>query len=174
MVVLEKILESPLDGMEIKSVNPKGNQPWIFTGNVRGVCNFLSSVSSQQKFEAADQHYSPRTDQCYSGQMDELCVTTQLYLENKGEYILEAWGHADPKDVKRRERPPALWLLFYLFFLLRLGLPFVNWASQECCLFCLRSSLPSSDLPLFYFHGLLPSLSFSHCPSELPFPILTT
>ena len=37
-----------------------------------------------------DQHYSPRTDQCYSGQMDELCVTTQLYLENKGEYILEA------------------------------------------------------------------------------------
>ena len=35
-----------------------------------------------------------------------------------------------------------------------LGLPYVNWASQECCLFCLRSSLRSSDLPLFYFHGL--------------------
>ena len=31
-MVLEKILESPLDSMEIKSVNPKGNQPWIFTG----------------------------------------------------------------------------------------------------------------------------------------------
>ena len=29
-VVLEKSLESPLDGKEIKSVNPKGNQPWIF------------------------------------------------------------------------------------------------------------------------------------------------
>ena len=35
-----------------------------------------------------------------------------------------------------------------------LGLPCVNWASRECCLFCLRSSLRSSDLPLFYFHGL--------------------
>ena len=28
-VVLEKTLESPLDGKEIKPVNPKGNQPWI-------------------------------------------------------------------------------------------------------------------------------------------------
>ena len=28
-VVLEKTLESPLDSKEIKSVNPKGNQPWI-------------------------------------------------------------------------------------------------------------------------------------------------
>ena len=31
-VVLEKTLESPLDGKENKSVNSKGNQPWIFTG----------------------------------------------------------------------------------------------------------------------------------------------
>ena len=30
--VLEKILESPLDSKEIKPVNPKGNQPWIFIG----------------------------------------------------------------------------------------------------------------------------------------------
>ena len=29
-VVLEKTLESPLDSKEIKSVNPKGNQSWIF------------------------------------------------------------------------------------------------------------------------------------------------
>ena len=32
IVVLEKILESPLDSKEIKPVNPKGNQPWIFIG----------------------------------------------------------------------------------------------------------------------------------------------
>ena len=31
-VVLEKTLESPLDFSEIKSVNPKGNQPWILFG----------------------------------------------------------------------------------------------------------------------------------------------
>ena len=31
-MVLEKILESPLDFEEIHLVNPKGNQPLIFTG----------------------------------------------------------------------------------------------------------------------------------------------
>ena len=31
-MVLEKILESPLNIKEIKLINPKGNQPWIFTG----------------------------------------------------------------------------------------------------------------------------------------------
>ena len=31
-VVLEKTLESPLDSKEIKPINAKGNQPWIFTG----------------------------------------------------------------------------------------------------------------------------------------------
>ena len=32
-VVLEKTLESPLDGKEIKPVNFRGNQSWIFTGS---------------------------------------------------------------------------------------------------------------------------------------------
>ena len=31
-VVLEKTLESPLDSKEIKPVNPKGSQSWIFIG----------------------------------------------------------------------------------------------------------------------------------------------
>ena len=31
-VVLEKTLESPMDSKEMKPVNPKGNQPWIFIG----------------------------------------------------------------------------------------------------------------------------------------------
>ena len=31
-VVLEKILESPLDSKEIKPVNPEGSQHWIFIG----------------------------------------------------------------------------------------------------------------------------------------------
>ena len=31
-MVLEKTLESPLDCKEIKPVNPKGNQSWIFIG----------------------------------------------------------------------------------------------------------------------------------------------
>ena len=30
--VVQKTLESPLDSEEIKPVNPKGNQPWLFIG----------------------------------------------------------------------------------------------------------------------------------------------
>ena len=33
-VVLEKALESPLHYKEIKPVNPKGNQPWLFIGRI--------------------------------------------------------------------------------------------------------------------------------------------
>ena len=34
-VVLEKTLENPLDCKEIKPVNPKGNQSWIFIGRTK-------------------------------------------------------------------------------------------------------------------------------------------
>jgi len=61
--------------------------------DVRGVCNFLSSVSSQQKFEATD------------GQVLQPHITSQFYLESKGKYILEAWWQVDPKDTNRRESP---------------------------------------------------------------------
>ena len=37
VVVLEKILESPLDSKKIKPVDPKGSQPWIFTGRTDAV-----------------------------------------------------------------------------------------------------------------------------------------
>ena len=33
-VVLDTALESPLDCKEIKPVNPKGNQPWVFIGRI--------------------------------------------------------------------------------------------------------------------------------------------
>ena len=31
-MVVENTLESPLESKEMKPVNPKGNQPWIFIG----------------------------------------------------------------------------------------------------------------------------------------------
>ena len=45
-VVLEKTLESPLDSKEIKLVNPKRNQFWIFTGKTNAEswsCNTLAT-----------------------------------------------------------------------------------------------------------------------------------
>ena len=77
-------------------------------------------------------------------------------------------------NIKMNPPQVYMWLLFLYVFLSPLGLPYVNWVSQECCLFYLRSSLLSSDLPLFYFCGLFSSLSFSHRHSGLFFHILTT
>ena len=39
--VLEKTLESLLDWKEIKPVNPKGNQPWLFIGRTDAVAPIL-------------------------------------------------------------------------------------------------------------------------------------
>ena len=44
-MLLEKILESRLDSKEIKPVNPKGNQPWIF------IADEYNSLTAESKEE---------------------------------------------------------------------------------------------------------------------------
>ena len=130
----------------------KTQSPFI----VSGQCD-LGSVSSKQKCEAMDIKafgVSQLLDSpCYSSWTD------QFYLENKGKYILEAWGHADPKTWteereqerlcprERERRPRPSGSSFYIFFL-PLGLPYAAWPSRVHCLLYLRSSLWSSDCPL--------------------------
>ena len=46
-MVLEKTLESLLDSKEIKSVNPKGNQPWIFIGRTDAEAPILRSPDAK-------------------------------------------------------------------------------------------------------------------------------
>ena len=144
---------------------------------VSGVCNFISSVASQQKFEAMDGPVLQSSDWPVLKLLDrpllQLRVTAQFYLESKGKYILEVWGNANPKDAEKREAPKPIFAPLFIF-LSPLDLPYVNWASLECCLFHLRSSFRFSDLPLFYFHRLFPSLSFSHHHFGLFFPNVTT
>ena len=108
----------------------------------------------------------------------QLRVTAWFYLENKRKIHPQGVRACQPKRRKETERdgerPGPLAPPFICFLSSPLGLPYVNWASQECCLFYLRSSLQSSwDLPLFCFLGLFPSLSFSHGNSRFPFPILS-
>ena len=68
----------------------------------------------------------------------------------------------------------ALWLLLLYVFASTWACPVQIGLRLECCLFYLKSSLWSSDLLSFYFHGLFPSLSFSHHHFGLLFPILPT
>ena len=50
-VVLEKTLESPLDCKEIKPINPKGKQPWIFIGRLMLKLNFGHLISRTDSLE---------------------------------------------------------------------------------------------------------------------------
>ena len=76
--------------------------PRYITIYVRGICNFLSSVSLQQNLEAKG---GP---------------VLQFSLASKGKYILEVWGQADPKDTEDREDQRSSGLnfgsSFYMFF----------------------------------------------------------
>ena len=53
IVVLEKTFESPLESKEIKSVHPKGNQPWIFIGRTDAkvpiLCHLRSKADTLEK-----------------------------------------------------------------------------------------------------------------------------
>ena len=68
------------------------------------------------------------------------------------------WGRADSKTQRKERGAPALWLLFLYIFPSPLGLPHVNWAAQECCLFYVRSSLPRTFLCPIFSGFLRPSL----------------
>ena len=53
-MVLEKTLESPLDSKRIKPVNPKGNQPWIFTGRTDAEAPILWSPDAKSQLFGKD------------------------------------------------------------------------------------------------------------------------
>ena len=52
--MLEKTLESPLDSKEIKPVNPKGNQSWIFTGRMNTEAPILWPPDVRSQFTGKD------------------------------------------------------------------------------------------------------------------------
>ena len=134
--------------------------------SVRGVCNFLSSVLLQQRFEMVDQ--------CYS------LVTAQSFI----------WQIKDTTPSKREGRPTSRgghnlsWLsLLYICLLpthcshTPLSLPYANWARQEGGRFASPEALTLVPPWIFFcsiFMGFSLYLSFSLCHFGLLFPIITT
>ena len=53
-MVLEKTLESPSDFSEIKPVNPKGNQPWIFIGRTEAETPVLWPPDAKSQLTGKD------------------------------------------------------------------------------------------------------------------------
>ena len=132
-----------------------------------GECMLLGSLSRHSKDLEWRTLKPPQHVTALRSQMDrvialrQISVTALFYLEDSRKIHLQSVRARRTKDVKRRapqragerererERELALAPFFICFFFFFLGLSYVNWASQECCLFYLRSSLRSLDLPLF-------------------------
>ena len=55
-MVLEKTLENFLGSTEIKSVNPKGNQLWIFTGRTDAEAPILWPPDEKSQIIGKDPH----------------------------------------------------------------------------------------------------------------------
>ena len=138
---------------------------WSFI-SVGGVCNFLGSVSLQQKFEAMDRPVLQLSDR----PVLQLSFIQKI-KENK---CLRQEGMLTQK-TKREARPPTqLWLLFLYVFSPLPG-PALCKLGQPGVLFVLPEVLTPLLGPSFVlFSWAYPFLSFSHHHSELPFPILTT
>ena len=155
-----------------------------------GECILLGSVSSQQNL----MWWTLEPSACHSCQTDcvidlgswtgrvialrQISVTAPCYSSILVRKYLENTSlRREDMPTQRCEDKRAPGPLTPLFICIPppppVGLRYVNWTHQEC-LFYLGSSLWSSDLPLFYFLRLFPSLSFSHCHSGLLFPSLPT
>ena len=101
------------------------------------------------------------------------CYTSVLFTK---QWKIYPWGvkACQPKRCEEERETPGPLTPLFMCFSPPPGPALCELGYLECCLFYLRFSLWSSALPLFYFHGLFPSLSFSHHHSVLLFPILAT
>ena len=125
--------------------------------DVRGVCNFLGSVLSQQNFEVTD---GP--------------VLQLRFIQKEKEKTYSRHEGMLAQKTRREGRPPAHFWLFFLYFFSPLPGPALCKRGQPAVLFVLLGVLTLVlGSSLFYFHGLFPSLSFSYRHSGL-FPVLTT
>ena len=116
VVVLEKTLESPLDSKDIKPVNPKGNQPWIFIGRTdpEAEAPILWPLDANSrligKYRDAGKTESKRRGQQSMRWLDSITDSIDVNLSKLQEIVKdrEAW-HPAVHGVTKSWTWPSLW-----------------------------------------------------------------
>ena len=109
-VVLEKTLESPLDSKEIKPVNPKGNQPWIFIGGTDAEIPILWSPEAQSQLIGKDpdagKDWGQKEKRVAEEERDRITDSIDMSLSKFREMVTnrEAWHAAVHGIAKSQTR----------------------------------------------------------------------
>ena len=98
-IVLENTLESPLDCKEIKPVNPKGNQPWIFIGKTDAKAPMFWSSDAKSQLIGKDPDAGKDWRQEEQGMTEDEIVKWHHWLN----------GHeCDQTNIRNSERQRSL------------------------------------------------------------------
>ena len=125
-VVLERTLESPLDSKEIKSVNPKGNQSWIFIGRTDAEAEApilwsldgKSQVIRKDPDAGKDCGQEEKDDRGWDGWMTSLTVDMNLSKEMVKDRAVcySPWGHRE-LDITEQLNSKRSWRVLVILFL---------------------------------------------------------
>ena len=141
-LVLEKTLESPLDGKEIKPVNAKGNQSWIFIGRTDAEAPILLSPGVKSRLIGKEPDAGTIEGERKRGWQDAM-VGWHHWLNGQEQTLgdsegQEAW-HAAVRGVVKSQTGLSNWRMTWL-------------CTLHTCLYNLYFLLPI----LFSYLGSLP------------------
>ena len=116
-IVLEKTLESPLDSKEIKPVNPKGNQPWIFTGrtDAEAETTILWPHDAKIRLTGKDSDAGKDERQKEKGVaeikwLDSITDSTDMNLSKVWEIVEDGWAwRATVHGITKRQTQLSDW-----------------------------------------------------------------
>jgi len=156
-VLLEKTLERSLDSKEIKPINPKGNQLWIFIGRTDAEVPILWPPDAKSQIIGKDPHAGGDWGQEEKEATEDVMTGWHHWLN----------GHEFEQTPKDNERLISLafclkynfyysCIFLILWFFLCYWLFLCYWASTFCLRFSVSSIFPESQsLHNFNYHLLL-------------------
>ena len=110
--MLEKTLESPLDSKEIKPVNPKGNQFWIFIGrtDVEAVASMWKTDSSEKTDAGKDWRQEEKGQQSWMRWLGGITNSMHMSLSMFQELAMDREAsHSAVHGISKRQTWLSAW-----------------------------------------------------------------